>query len=166
MNAPTGRRADCYIFDMDGTLADCQHRIHHIQAGDGTLARKKDWPSFWAGVPFDTPIPHMVRTYKVLRYSTAESYAYGMSIIIVSGRAERCRVDTLEWLERNELSHDGLFMRRDGDYRDDATVKSELLDQILHLGWKPIMAFDDRKRVVDMWRARGIPCAQVAPGDF
>jgi hypothetical protein len=27
-------------------------------------------------------------------------------------------------------------------------------------------AFDDRQRVVDMWRRNGITCFQVAPGDF
>jgi phosphoglycolate phosphatase-like HAD superfamily hydrolase len=165
MSAPPKYKEHCYIFDMDGTLADLSHRIHHIQAASGDLKRKKDWPQFWADVPFDEPIEHMVRTYRMLRHSTAESYT-GCGIIIVSGRMERCRVDTLEWLERNDLSHDGLYMRRDGDYRDDATVKSELLDVILAEGWKPIMAFDDRDRVVKMWRARGIPCAQVAEGNF
>jgi len=28
------------------------------------------------------------------------------------------------------------------------------------------MAFDDRNRVVATWRANGVPCAQVAEGDF
>lgn len=28
------------------------------------------------------------------------------------------------------------------------------------------MVFEDRARVVDMWRKRGVLCAQVAPGDF
>jgi hypothetical protein len=28
------------------------------------------------------------------------------------------------------------------------------------------MAFDDRNSVVKMWRDLGIPCAQVADGDF
>lgn len=29
-----------------------------------------------------------------------------------------------------------------------------------------LCAYDDRDRVVVMWRAEGIPCFQVAPGDF
>ena len=28
------------------------------------------------------------------------------------------------------------------------------------------LAFDDRDRVVAMWREEGVPCFQVAPGDF
>jgi hypothetical protein len=57
-------------------------------------------------------------------------------------------------------------MRRRGDKRADFIVKGELLDKIIADGWQPIMAFDDRNQVVQMWRARGIPCAQVAEGDF
>ena len=29
-----------------------------------------------------------------------------------------------------------------------------------------LMTVDDRQRVVDMWRAEGLTCLQVAPGDF
>ena len=59
-----------------------------------------------------------------------------------------------------------LYMRASGDYRADTIVKAELLDQIIAAGWSPIMAFEDRASVVTMWRERGIPCCQVAPGDF
>jgi hypothetical protein len=29
-----------------------------------------------------------------------------------------------------------------------------------------VAAFDDRDRVVQMWRAAGVTCFQVAPGEF
>jgi hypothetical protein len=29
-----------------------------------------------------------------------------------------------------------------------------------------LCVFDDRQKVVDMWRDNGIDCFQVAPGDF
>jgi len=45
-------------------------------------------------------------------------------------------------------------------------VKREMLDRIRADGYNPIMAFEDRSRVVKMWREAGIPCAQVAEGDF
>jgi hypothetical protein len=59
-----------------------------------------------------------------------------------------------------------LYMRRDGDHRPDDIVKREMLQQMRVDGWSPIMAFDDRNQVVEMWRANGVPCAQVASGDF
>ena len=42
--------------------------------------------------------------------------------------------------------------------RDIKTVRADNFD--------PIIAFDDRDRVVAAWRSAGIPCLQVAPGDF
>ena len=57
-------------------------------------------------------------------------------------------------------------MRRGSDRRPDYVVEAELLDRILADGYRPIMAFDHREQVVKMWRARGVPCAQVAEGNF
>lgn len=31
---------------------------------------------------------------------------------------------------------------------------------------KVYLVFDDRSSVVEMWRAQGLPCFQVAPGNF
>jgi len=143
----------CYIFDIDGTLADCSHRLHHIQK------QPKDWDAFFAGCADDRPIEHIV--------SLAHALEARAEIIFVSGRSDACKAETQEWLaERGFGLLHKLFMRAAGDHRDDDVVKSELLDRILADGWQPIMAFDDRSRVVKMWRARGIPCAQVADGDF
>jgi hypothetical protein len=59
-----------------------------------------------------------------------------------------------------------LYMRPARDSRDDGIVKSELLDRIIADGYEPWLAIDDRDRVVEMWRARGLTCLQCAPGDF
>jgi hypothetical protein len=37
----------CYLFDLDGTLADCTHRLH----------RRKHWRAFFAACTADSPIP-------------------------------------------------------------------------------------------------------------
>ena len=57
-------------------------------------------------------------------------------------------------------------MRKTKDYRDDGVVKLELLEQIRKNGFNPVIAFEDRDRVVKVWRDAGLICAQVAPGDF
>jgi hypothetical protein len=145
--------ADCYLFDIDGTIADCSHRLRYISD------TPKDWRSFFAACRNDAPIPHIIDLALKLRATTA--------IVFVSGRSDECRVATEEWLLGNGLGYVGnLYMRKAGDHRDDDKVKAELLEQILADGFQPIMAFDDRDRVVKMWRDRGIPCAQVAAGDF
>jgi len=141
----------CYIFDIDGTLADCSHRVHHIQK------QPKDWTAFFAEVRDDKPIWHIV--------NLATRLVYAIPVVFVSGRSDECREATAAWLDQNVFSGP-LFMRRAGDHRDDDVVKIEILAEVRAAGYEPIMAFDDRDRVVAAWRAAGIPCAQVAPGDF
>ena len=41
-----------------------------------------------------------------------------------------------------------------------------LKERIRKDGYEPFLVFDDRQRVVDMWRRNGIQCCQVAPGDY
>jgi len=57
-------------------------------------------------------------------------------------------------------------MRADKDHRNDDILKIEMLDRIRGDGFEPVMVFEDRSRVVRAWRSAGIPCAQVADGDF
>ena len=38
--------------------------------------------------------------------------------------------------------------------------------QMLAKGFKPKLIFDDRAKVVKMWRGRGLRCRRVAEGDF
>lgn len=157
----------CYLFDIDGTLADLTHRLHHI-AGEFDaqgMTKPKNWDAFYDACVDDKPIEHMLKV--------AFFLGLDADIIFVSGRAERCREATMAWLKTNLPTFDWnatsereLYMRANGDHRPDDIVKGELLDKIIADGWRPIMAFDDRSRVVKMWRARGIPCAQVAEGEF
>jgi predicted secreted acid phosphatase len=143
----------CYLFDIDGTIADLTHRLHHIEK------TPKDWDAFFDSCHKDAPIPHIVEL--------AALISKHARVIFVSGRSDRCRSETMEWLCKHGLGQSvGLFMRKDGDHRPDNVVKLELLEQIKSRGYEPIMAFDDRNQVVEMWRANGVPCAQVAPGDF
>jgi len=146
-----------YIVDIDGTVADTSHRQYALKALPGD---KPDWELFFNLAAQDKPIPHMWTLFNDL-------YRVGVTFIYASGRPERLRKLTVDWLDRHDFPMpDNLYMRADGDRRDDAIVKAEILGQIYRDGYKPTMAFDDRDRVVKMWREHGIPCAQVAEGNF
>ena len=142
----------CYLFDLDGTLCDLTHRLHHIQK------EPKDWDAFFDACGDDPPIEHVVGLCRTLMVTTA-------NIVFVSGRSERVREATSLWLNERGL-FGSLYMRKDDDHRPDYIIKKELLAQIRADGYEPIMAFDDRDQVVKMWRENGIPCAQVAEGSF
>ena len=142
-------------FDLDGTLANIEHRLHYIR-GEG----KKDWPAFFRACVDDDPITPMIRI--------ARQLASFNTIEIWSGRSDEVRPQTEAWLARYNLDWSQgvhLRMRKAGDYRADDIVKGEWLDALPDSD-RPVMAFDDRQRVVDMWRSRGVICCQVAPGDF
>ena len=57
-------------------------------------------------------------------------------------------------------------MRKSKDYREDVIVKSEIIDDIIEEGYEIVMAFEDRARVVQMFRNRGIKCLQVTDGNY
>jgi predicted kinase len=90
-------------------------------------------------------------------------------ILFTSGRDIEHRVATVEWLGEHVLTDDvvwDLFMRPAGDTRNDAVVKLELFDQHIRDRFDVRWVYDDRDRVVAMWRSLGLAVMQVAPGDF
>ncbi len=88
-------------------------------------------------------------------------------LIFCSGRPERTRPATVGWLQQHlGITPDALYMRGDADRRADDIVKRELLSRMRADRFDPQLAIDDRRRVVEMWRAEGLVCAQVAEGDF
>lgn len=145
-----------YIFDLDGTLADITHRLHFIKNGSN------NWREFFAACSNDMPIDSVC-------YLARTLYESGARIIIVTGRSDECEEATLDWLQKYKLPPSPVYMRKEGDHRPDHEVKAELLNQVIEdwLEDGPIAGiFEDRKQVVDMYRARGLRVFQVADGDF
>lgn len=137
---PTGHLPPAVIVDIDGTLAlkgDCSP-YDMTRVGEDAV----NWPV--AGIV----------------HALFEWY----SIVYCSGRSEDARAATEQWLRTNDLPGP-LYMRAEGDPRRDSVVKRELLDRIGEF-YDVQAAIDDRQQVVDMWRAAGLLCLQVAPGDF
>ena len=142
-----------YIVDIDGTLANTNHRIHHL------LQSPKDWKSWHSKSMNDGVHWELV---DILSWAMEKD----IKIILCTGRDEEYRQDTKEWLFLNDIPYDMLYMRTRGDRRDDDVVKLEMLKDIRDKGYNPVLVFEDRDRVVKMWRKEGIRCYQVAPGDF
>jgi len=137
------------IFDLDGTLCDITHRLHFIKR------EKPDWDSFHAACVHDAPKPEIITIFKSLQQREFD-------VLIVSGRNESVRLQTENWLLDNNLWPTRLIMRPEKDYTPDHILKKRWL----HNGTLPkeniICVFDDRQRVVDMWREEGLTCLQVA----
>jgi len=131
------------VVDLDGTLADCQHRLKHI---DGTLG-KKDWKSFFVGMSDDTviePIKQLID----LTYPNHD-------VVLATGRPEDYREVTEKWLKDNNIRYNILYMRPKGDYRPDTIVKQEMLDLYMEKD-KIDMWIDDKPEVIAQVRKNGV----------
>lgn len=150
------------IFDIDGTIADCSHRRHFL---DGP---KKNWNAFYEALDEDKPKFNVIRQIDLFR----RWYGEDLHIVFVTGRPEKYRARTVRWLVR-ELDADTpipcgttLFMRPDGDNTPDDILKKEIYLEKIAPFYNVELVFDDRDKVVKMWRSLGLECWQVAEGNF
>lgn len=90
----------------------------------------------------------------------------GYEVIFLSGRDDEFRPQTSAWLTKHGWWGHQLFMRPQGDRRNDAIVKHELFDTHIREQYNVLCVLDDRDRVVKRWRELGLICLQVAYGDF
>jgi len=142
------------VFDLDGTLADITHRIHHVRDGN------RNWDQFFVECVDDRIVWEVVETLWAHEY-------LGHSVEIWSGRSAVVEQETSDWLHRAGIGRSLLTrMRPEGDYTPDHELKRAWLQQADRDDMRPDVIYDDRKRVVDMWRKEGVKCFQVAPGDF
>jgi hypothetical protein len=145
-------RRPCVIMDLDGTLANADHRLHLLPQNGGS------WRAFFEAAEADTPIHEIVMVNNLL--------CNELPVFIVTGRSAVDEAMTVAWLRQHGVSYDKLYMRGADDRREDWAVKREILEEIRASGFEPILAFEDRKKVVAMWREEGVRCLQVCEGDY
>ncbi len=132
------------ICDLDGTLAIINHR----NPFDASNCIKDK---------LNEPIAEIVKNY----------HNQGTKILLVSGRTDIYKPQTIEWLEKHNIPYEKLMMRRANDFRKDAIIKKEIVDTQIKDRYFVRFVLDDRDQVVDMWRNEiGFACLQVNYGDF
>jgi hypothetical protein len=132
------------MVDIDGTVALMHGRSPYDESRVGD----------------DRPNPPVVAAVRAM-------HAAGHRVIFCSGRTEDCRDATERWLaEHVGVPYEALHMRAAGDIRKDAVVKAELFDTHIRAGYHVVAVFDDRRQVVEAWRALGLTVFQVAEGNF
>ncbi|MFT4804470.1 MAG: hypothetical protein ACI9YE_001674 [Psychroserpens sp.] len=145
------------IVDLDGTLALNKHRFHYIDKSSGN---KVDWDSYFEACDEDSPNTAVIDTIKALKST-------GYQVHIFSARGDIVRGKTIEWLKRHDVPYDYLTLREMDSYTPDEQLKKEwLLKYYPNYNEDVFCVFDDRNKVVNMWRTMGLSCFQVADGDF
>ncbi len=148
-----------FIFDLDGTLALTDHRQHHLEA------TPPNWGAFFADCHMDGANAPAIATMGLLIGAGAEVY-------IFSGRSDEVEEKTLRWLIEHtpfgSFAHASrIQMRPSGDYTPDEVLKRQWYEAMTQADKDRLIAvFDDRDKVVAMWRSLGVACFQVAPGGF
>ena len=149
------------IFDLDGTLALIDERRRKSAKPNGKI----NWNVFYdpKNISLDKPNYPVILMFKTLKDA-------GHRVVIFSGRSDQTKDETVKWLESYGVVPDMLVMR------DSSTTETLYMpDDILKLGWlnqyfpdrsEILCIFDDRDKVVKMWREEGLICFQVANGDF
>lgn len=142
--SPSGRHV--IVFDIDGVLADARHRAHHV------AGRPRDWDAFFDAAAADTVIEAGRRA--VL------NAAAGGDVVLVSGRPERLRGATVQWLARHGFPSLPLHLRSDTDRRPAAMIKAAILSG---LGGPAVITqvHDDDAEVVDTLRQAGYEVVHV-----
>lgn len=152
-----------YIFDIDGTLCNTKQREHLVpKPGDPKEGDK--WKAFFNACIDDAPIRPTILTLDLLA-TNAECWLF-------TARPEYTRVMTTEWMcrhtrffGRNNMRI--LRMRESTDFRPDHEVKRGWYEQMSEVDQQRLVAvYEDRDKVVQMWREQNVTCYQVAPGSF
>lgn len=149
-----------YIFDVDGTLALCEHRQHLLHDKED----KSCWDTFFLACEDDQPNTPIITILQHLK-PTAD-------ILIWTGRSDLVRNKTVAWLSRHtDISEEDvdavLTMAKDGEKIAAADLKkSWLLNLSPEDRYRLVAVFEDCNDVVAMWREMNVTCCQVQLSEY
>lgn len=135
------------ICDLDGTLALLGERspFDTDKAVDDAL---------------NTPVANVIEVY-------AHQTKFPIDLILISGREEKSRKITEDWLKKHKITHyKALYLRKNDDFRKDYVIKRQIYERHIKDKYDVVFVLEDRDQVVKMWREIGLTCFQVAYGDF
>ncbi|MFA5071923.1 MAG: AAA family ATPase [Candidatus Pacearchaeota archaeon] len=124
----------CIISDIDGTLAEGVHRSPY------DYTKVKDDLANWNLI-------EIINTLKIVKW---------VELFVFTGRDSDCRKETEDWLAKNNITYSKLVMRKDGDKRPDEIVKEEFYNEHIKDKYNVLTVFDDRPKVIRMWKKLGL----------
>lgn len=142
-----------YVFDLEGTLSDCRHRLHLLPSKEEKIKCNRQYDAYekFHSKFMDDPVrENILRLYNIC--------AAKGRIIILTGMMEKNVRRAEKWLYNNKIRYDELIMRRENDFSTSPEYKLRELRYSRH---RATMVFDDRVDVVDHLLTHGIPAIVV-----
>lgn len=126
------------IFDLDGTLVDVTNIRHYVEG------KKKNFDLFHKESINCPP------NEKVLFLNRTLAMTQDIYIAIFTGREEKYRGLSEQWLDDNKVSYHCLLMRQDNDFRSNVTIKNELFENF-KFNYLLYLAIDDTPELRKLW---------------
>jgi predicted kinase len=142
-------KPNCWIFDIDGTLAHANGRNPYNETNVFNDL-------------VDYSLVEIFRSLSSINIQNIEE-----PLFFCSGRSEKCRKDTEKWLNYHiqDIVPYKLFMRKENDNRPDYVVKKEMYGEITKTNYIAGI-FDDRLQVVRYARSLGLKVLNVEYNNF
>ena len=102
------------VVDIDGVIADVRHRLHFLRGA------RRDWDGFFAAASEDAPLAQG-------RAEIDRAHDEGLDVVYLTGRPERCRASTADWLNAHGFPAAPLHMRPDHDRRPARAFKVDVI---------------------------------------
>jgi hypothetical protein len=124
-------KQNCIVVDIDNTVADNSHRVHHING------RIKDWDRFFSECGFDKPIRHNIDLVHNTYYLFKTRFN-NLKFIFLTGRPESSKGLTQIWLNNYFDFNFDLICRPDGlhvpnfDFKRSAIIE---LDKVYNVAF-------------------------------
>lgn len=172
------------IVDIDGTLANIDHRRHFVDPRynseyvfiedfppyyeklNSNKIFKPDWDAFNAAMSEDAPNEWCVQLLEKMCFSCC-SREY--EVLFITGRMEKYREITEKqidgWVDLYPFDDDqsiNLFMRPDDDFRPDVEIKREIYEKRIRDNYDVLFCLDDNAEIVGLWRSFGLVCLDCA----
>lgn len=135
-------KKDAYIFDLDGTVAHTNGNRHIF-----------DYSSVFKDT-VDVSVGNVLIALKNM----------GFHIVFVSGRnnSSDCYSETVRWIKEHfGFQEVELIIKESNSFEKDVKFKSRVYKDILAPKYNILGVFEDRLRVVEMWRDLGVKCFNV-----
>lgn len=138
-----------YLFDLDGTLTNCNQRLPILRSND-----EDKWDKFYLASANDTLNLHVAHIFNMLPKE---------QVHIWTGRGVIAYNITVDYLQRNLNVNDqwiemNFRMRGDGDFRTGETLKQQWLQDFWACTKEEFAyAFDDDPKMIEFYHRNNIP---------